>query len=159
MDINFLAIGRLKGPEQELCDRYLSRIGSIGRQLGIGKCTLSVINEGRAGSASARQRGEAEELLKKIPEKAVIIALDERGKNLESLQFSKLLATIRDKGTRHLVFALGGPDGHGEVLLQRADIKLSLSAMTMPHGLARVVIGEQVYRALTILGNHPYHRD
>ena len=159
MDIYFLAVGRLKGPEQELCDRYLTRIGSMGRQLGIGKCSLSVINEGRGNSVKARQKLESEELIKKVSDKAVLIALDERGKVLDSQKFSKLLANIRDKGTRELVLVLGGPDGHGEGLLQRADIKLSLSAMTMPHGLARVVLAEQVYRALTILDNHPYHRE
>lgn len=158
MDISFLAIGRLKGPEQELCDRYIKRIGEMGRPLGIGKCSLVVMNEGRADSTSSRKKQEAEALLKKIADKAVLIALDEHGKTLNSQKFSKLVADIRDRGAPELVFVLGGPDGHGEALLQRADIKLSLSAMTMPHGLARAVLGEQVYRALTILGNHPYHR-
>ncbi len=159
MDINFLAVGRLKGPEQELCDRYITRIGLMGRQLGIGKCVLSVINEGRGNALKARKKFESDELLKKVSDKAVLIALDERGKSLDSQNFSKLLADIRDRGAPELVFALGGPDGHGEALLQKAQTKLSLSDMTMPHGLARAVLAEQVYRALTILGNHPYHRD
>jgi 23S rRNA (pseudouridine1915-N3)-methyltransferase len=158
MDIVFLAVGRLKGPEQELCDRYLTRIGAMGRQLGIGKCSLGVIGEGRASTLKERQKQESEALLKKCMDKAVLIALDEHGKAFSSQKFSELIARIRDRGTPGLIFVLGGPDGHGEALLQRADFKLSLSPMTMPHGLARVVLAEQVYRAVTILGNHPYHR-
>ena len=158
MDIRFLAVGRLKGPEQELCDRYLSRIDSIGRQLGIGKCSLNEINEGRAGDAKSRKKGEAEQLLKKLGEKTQLVVLDEHGKSSDSRQFSVLLGELRDRGTAELVFLLGGPDGHGDAVLKRADTKLSLSPLTMPHGLARVVLAEQVYRALTIMANHPYHR-
>ncbi len=159
MDINFLAVGRLKGPEQELCDRYLARIGSMGRSLGIGKCSLDVINEARAGSVSLRKKQESDALLKKITDKSVLVALDENGKSLRSQKFARQIAEFRDRGAPGLVFVLGGPDGHGEGILQRAELTLSLSDMTMPHGLARAVLAEQVYRALTILGNHPYHRD
>ena len=159
MDIVFLAVGRLKGPEQELCDRYISRIGSAGRQLGFGKCSLAVINEARAGSVMVRKKQESDALLKKISDKAVLIALDERGKALNSRKFSGLLSQYRDRSIPEMVFVLGGPDGQGEGVLQRAAVTLSLSAMTMPHGLARAVLCEQVYRAMTILGNHPYHRD
>ncbi len=159
MDINFLAVGRLKGPEQELCDRYLSRIGSIGRSLGIAKCSFEVINEARAGSVGVRKKQESEALLKKISDKTVLVALDEHGKSLRSEKFASQIARFRDRGVPGLVFVLGGPDGHGEGVLQRAELTLSLSAMTMPHGLARAVLCEQVYRALTILANHPYHRN
>lgn len=159
MDLTFLGIGRLKGPEQELCDRYLKRINGMGRQLGIGKCSLVVLNEGRGNSAKARKTAESEALLKKMTDKTVLIALDEHGKSMDSQKFSSLIADIRDRGAPELAFALGGPDGHGEPLLQQAQVKLSLSSMTMPHGLARAVLFEQVYRALTILGNHPYHRE
>ena len=158
MDIKFLAIGRLKGPEQELCDRYVTRISGMGRQSGVGQCSVLVLNEGRGGSAGERKRTEADALLKKIADKAILVALDEHGKTLDSQKFSKLLEGYFERGASELVFALGGPDGHGQSVLQRADFRLSLSPMTMPHGLARAVLGEQVYRALTILGHHPYHR-
>ena len=159
MDIGFLAVGRLKGLEQDLCDRYFSRIRSTGRQQGFGKCSLGVINEARGGSALVRKKQESDALLKKLSDKAVLIALDERGKMFTSQKFSTKIAQYRDQGTPELVFVLGGPDGQGEGVLQRAALKLSLSQMTMPHGLARVVLFEQVYRTITILGNHPYHRD
>ena len=159
MDITILAVGRLKGPEQELCERYVSRIKAMGRALGINECRLVALNEGRGGSTKARQASEAQALLQKVVTKAVLVALDERGKNMSSQAFSKKIATFRDDGAGQLVFVLGGPDGHGLELLQRAALKLSLSAMTMPHGLARAVCCEQIYRALTILANHPYHRE
>jgi len=158
MHIVFLAIGRLKGPEQELCDRYEKRITDMGRGLGLGKCSTLVLNEARGNNAGTRKKLEADSLLKKIGDKSVLIALDEHGKGQVSQKFAARIGGYLDGGASELVFALGGPDGHGEALLQRAQFSLSLSAMTMPHGLARAVLFEQVYRALTILGNHPYHR-
>ena len=130
----------------------------MGRQLGFGKCAVIVLNEGRGNSVKARQKLESEALLKKISDKAVLVVLDEHGQQQDSQKFSKFLANHRDNGVSELVFALGGPDGHHDDVLQRAQLKLSLSVMTMPHGLARAVLFEQVYRAFTILGNHPYHR-
>ena len=159
MDIHFLAVGRLKGPEQELCDRYLARIGTMGRSLGIGNCSLDVINEARGSSPALRKKQESDALLKKLSDKCVLVALDENGKSFCSKKFSGQVALFRDWEVPRLVFALGGPDGHGDGVLERAQLTLSLSKMTMPHGLARGVLAEQVYRALTILGNHPYHRD
>ncbi len=159
MDITILAVGRLKGPEQDLCERYVSRIKAVGRALGVGDCRLVVLNEGRGGSTKARQSAEAQALLQKIPDRAVIVALDEHGKVLNSKVFSKKIAVFRDEGVGQLFFVLGGPDGHGIEVLERAALKLSLSAMTMPHGLARAVCCEQIYRALTIIANHPYHRE
>ncbi len=158
MDMTFLGIGRLKGPEQELCDRYFKRIKGMGRSLGVGRCALSVVNEARGNGADARKALEASALLAKTADRAVLIALDERGRSLSSQDFAALFVTLRDRGAPELVFALGGPDGHGEAVLQKAQVRLSLSAMTLPHGLARVVLFEQVYRAMTIIANHPYHR-
>ncbi len=158
MEIVFLAVGRLKKPEQQLCDRYLKRISGMARSSGFGRCSTLVVNEGRGSSSQKRREMEADLLMKKIPAKAVLVALDECGKGVNSSDFSARLAELRDRGAARLVFAIGGPDGHGERLLQRADLCLSLSPLTLPHGLARVVLCEQVYRALTLLGNHPYHR-
>ena len=68
------------------------------------------------------------------------------------------MASVRDDGRAALVFLIGGPDGHGDEVLRSADLSLSLGRMTLPHGLARVVLAEQIYRAVTILAGHPYHR-
>jgi 23S rRNA (pseudouridine1915-N3)-methyltransferase len=159
MELIILAIGRLKGAEQELCSRYLDRIGQIGRGLGISRAAVVELNESRGDSTDLRKQREAAQLLQRLPAGAALQALDEHGRQLTSEQLASLLAATRDRGVAQLAFALGGPDGHGDALLQRADEALSLSRLTLPHGIARAVLAEQLYRALTILAGHPYHRE
>jgi 23S rRNA (pseudouridine1915-N3)-methyltransferase len=86
------------------------------------------------------------------------VALEERGQSLTSDDFARLLADWRDAGQPGVSFALGGADGHAPELRESARLRLSLSSMTFPHGLARVVLMEQLYRAATMLAGHPYHR-
>ena len=88
----------------------------------------------------------------------VIIVLDERGKALSSEAFAKLLAKVRDDGAGTAAIIVGGPDGLAPAVREAAHFKLSFGAMTLPHGLARIVLAEQLYRAATILAGHPYHR-
>ena len=89
--------------------------------------------------------------------KPFAILLDSRGKQLSSEEIAESLGTYRDQGTQRLVFAIGPADGWSEASRKRAGLLLSLGAITLPHQLARVVLAEQVYRALTILAGHPYH--
>ena len=77
---------------------------------------------------------------------------------MTSAAFANLLRKKRDDGIRDMAFLIGGPDGHGAEIRQTAQSALSLSAMTLPHGLARVMLAEQLYRAATIIAGHPYHR-
>jgi 23S rRNA (pseudouridine1915-N3)-methyltransferase len=158
MELSIYAIGRLKGAEQELCDRYLERINQIGRGLGVTRAVVLDFAEARDATAVLRKEREAALLCGRLPAGAHLQALDERGRQLTSEQFAKFILSVRDSGAGQLVFALGGADGHGEALLARAAGRLSLSAATLPHGLARVVLAEQLYRALTIIAGHPYHR-
>lgn len=87
-----------------------------------------------------------------------LVALDERGKSLTTLELAKWLGQRQQDG-RDLVFAIGGPDGHGPQLLQKAELRWSLSALTFPHAMVRVILAEQLYRAMSVLQNHPYHRE
>jgi 23S rRNA (pseudouridine1915-N3)-methyltransferase len=87
-----------------------------------------------------------------------LVALDERGKSLTTLELAQWLSRRQQEG-RDLVFAIGGPDGHGAGLLERADLRWSLSALTFPHAMVRVILAEQLYRAHSVLHNHPYHRE
>ena len=87
----------------------------------------------------------------------ILILLDSRGKQLSSEAFAAHLSRLRDSSLQHLVFAIGPADGWSETARTRANLLLSLGPMTLPHQLARVVLAEQVYRALTILAGHPYH--
>ncbi|RXH58367.1 23S rRNA (pseudouridine(1915)-N(3))-methyltransferase RlmH [Granulicella sibirica] len=86
-----------------------------------------------------------------------IVLLDSRGKQMSSEAFAERLGRLRDDGVRRLVLAIGPADGWTAASRERADLLLSFGLMTLPHQLARVVLAEQVYRALTILAGHPYH--
>ena len=87
-----------------------------------------------------------------------LVALDERGRTLSSPQLAETMARFRDDGRRTLAFAIGGADGHGRALLDRADLKLSFGPMVWPHMLARAMLSEQLFRATSILAGTPYHR-
>jgi 23S rRNA (pseudouridine1915-N3)-methyltransferase len=105
-------------------------------------------------------KSQAEEeagLLKRIGDD-YLVALDERGKTLTTLQLAKWLGERQQDG-RNLTFVIGGPDGHGPGLLARAALRWSLSALTFPHAMVRVILAEQLYRAHSVLQNHPYHRE
>jgi 23S rRNA (pseudouridine1915-N3)-methyltransferase len=152
------AVGRLKDAERELCERYAKRFDGAGRPLGLGPLTISELGESRAPTAETRKADEAARLLKAAAPAAARVALDENGKHLSSEAFAKWLAQMRDSGCKGLAFVVGGPDGQGREALDGAALKLSLGALTLPHGLARAVLIEQLYRAATILAGHPCHR-
>lgn len=159
MKIAVYAIGKLKrGVETDLCNRYIERIDGQGRGQALGPVTVVELNESQASHATTRKSDEAEALLARIPSSAYVIALDERGKAYSSVDFSNQIKMIRDNGNPELAFVIGGPDGHGDALKEAAQRRLAFGPMTLPHGLARAVLLEQVYRAITILDGHPYHR-
>jgi 23S rRNA (pseudouridine1915-N3)-methyltransferase len=93
-----------------------------------------------------------------IPEGSLIIALDEHGKQLGSISLSKKLDSWTQEG-RDVTFVIGGADGLADEIKQSTDMLWSLSSLTLPHALVRVILVEQVYRAWTIMDNHPYHRE
>jgi 23S rRNA (pseudouridine1915-N3)-methyltransferase len=152
------AVGRLKDAERELCERYGKRFDAAGRSLGLGPLTISELNESRAANADARMADEAARRLKAAGAADVRVVLDEAGKALSSGAFAKWIAQRRDAGVKGLAFLIGGPDGHGPAAIEGAALRLSLGAMTLPHGMARAVLIEQLYRTATILSGHPYHR-
>ncbi len=88
---------------------------------------------------------------------ATVVLMDSRGSLLTSGELARAVGEIRDKGTHHLVVAVGGPDGWSTDGLARADLRVSMGRLTLPHSLARVVAAEQIYRVMTILAGHPYH--
>lgn len=159
MRISLFAVGRLKsGPEKELAERYIDRFAKAGPAVGLELAKVTEINESRSGNAETRKREEAQALEKLLADGAVLILLDERGKALDSPQFAELLGSIRDHGKRDLIIAIGGPDGLDPALTEKAAHRLCFGKMTWPHQLVRVMLGEQLYRAVTILSGHPYHR-
>ena len=159
MRITLAAVGRLKdGGERELFERYHKRFDQSGRCLSLGPLTLIELAESRLGDVAMRKADEATRLLKAVAGADFIIALDETGQTIASSTFATRLAKLRDDGQSTLAFLIGGPDGQGGSALAAAKLMLSLGPMTLPHGLARVVLAEQLYRATTILSGHPYHR-
>jgi 23S rRNA (pseudouridine1915-N3)-methyltransferase len=158
MRLSIAAVGRLKdGPERVLFERYWQRLEGLGRKHALGPLVLAEITESRASSAQARSAEEAARLVAGLSPGDVIV-LDERGKGQSSEQFAADLRRRRDGGSGGVTFVLGGPDGHGDAVRQRATMLLSLGPMTLPHGLARVILAEQLYRAATLMAGHPYHR-
>lgn len=159
MRLSIVAVGRLKdGPERELYLKYAKRIDEAGRGVALGPLTLSELPEARQASANQRRADEAARLVTASESADFAVLLDEGGKTFGSEAFARLLAQRRDEGRRAIAFLIGGPDGHGDSARQRANFVLSLGPMTLPHGLARIVLAEQLYRSATILSGHPYHR-
>ena len=159
MRMTIACVGRAKAAaEQELCEAYLKRARAFGRKLGVFPIELIVVETSRAPDAKARMAEEADRLCKRIPSGARRIVLDERGTALDSASFAARLAALRDSGERDLVFVIGGPDGLAPDLINKAEERLSLGPQTWPHLLVRAMLAEQIYRSLTILGGHPYHR-
>lgn len=159
MRLRILAVGRMKsGPERDLLDRYHDRAVKSGRALGITRVDIEEIGESRAPRAEDRMAEEATALLALIPERAVVVVLDETGRTCSSEDFARLIDQRKDQGVPDMVFVIGGPDGHGPAMRARADVSLAFGAMTWPHQIVRVLLAEQIYRAITILSGHPYHR-
>lgn len=155
MKLTICAVGRLRrGPEADLIDDYLTRADRTGRALGLGPVAVAEVEDRKGGGMAA----EAALLDKALPDRARIIALDERGKLMTSPEFADLLAKWRDEGVSDCAFVIGGADGIEPSLRDRADAKLSFGKMVWPHMLARVMLAEQIYRATTILAGSPYHR-
>ena len=159
MRITLFAVGRLKaGPEKELAGRYLERFSKAGPACGLELKRVVEVAASRAGSAETRKREEAAELEKAMPEGAILVLLDERGKALDSESLAARIGEWRDGGKRDLMLAIGGADGLDPALHERADLVLNLGKLTWPHQIVRILIAEQLYRAVTILTGHPYHR-
>jgi 23S rRNA (pseudouridine1915-N3)-methyltransferase len=159
MRLVVISIGRLKqGPERELAERYRERFGDIGRKLGFRGLEIHEIPESRARDAATRISEEAAAISAAIPDKSVLVALDERGDNIDSSAFARHLGRWRDDSVANTIFVIGGADGLSPDLRRKANMRVAFGAATWPHQMVRVMLLEQVYRAATILAGHPYHR-
>jgi len=156
--LSLLAVGRLKsGPERELVERYRQRIEGMGRSLGLTGLDLVELPESRARREDDRRAEEGAALLEKAGA-SVLIVFDERGKSPSSEAFAERIRQWRDEGRPGIACIIGGPDGLDPRVRQRAELVISFGALTMPHQIVRALVAEQLYRALTIVAGHPYHR-
>ena len=159
MRITICAVGRLKrAPEAELSADYQARAEKLGRQVGLSKVDIVEVAEAQEAQGAARKAREADALKAKLSAGALIICLDEHGQHVDSKEFSTIIKSAAESGTSELAFVLGGPDGLDPDLLASATRTLCFGRMTWPHRLARVMLLEQIYRAVTLMVNHPYHR-
>jgi 23S rRNA (pseudouridine1915-N3)-methyltransferase len=159
MRVVVIAIGRLKqGPERELAERYRERFDDIGRKLGFRDLEIHEIAESRARDTATRMAEEAAAISALIPEKYVLVALDERGENVDSAAFARHLGRWRDQSVANTIFTIGGADGLSPDLQRKAKLRIAFGSATWPHQMVRVMLLEQIYRAATILAGHPYHR-
>lgn len=156
MKITVRAASLIKsGPERDLIDDYLKRASGIARNLGI-----TDVSESAVDTRGAKSRAdETNTILSTVNQGDVLVILDERGKALTSRQMAKQIARWRDDGHRQLTIAIGGADGWDPAALPANTVKWSFGIQTWPHKLVRVMITEQIYRALSILAGSPYHRD
>ena len=139
MQLHIIARGKIgRSPEAELIDRYLKRVAWP---------TKVTELPDRGGAVPA------------APPASVTILLDERGDLLSSVEFARRLEGWRDGGKREARFLIGAADGHDAALRDRADLILSFGPATWPHMLARAMLAEQLFRATSVLANHPYHRE
>ena len=159
MRIVLAAVGRLKqGPERELAETYRKRAEGVGRSLGLRDIEIIEIRESRAQDAERRRVEESIAIANVIPERAILVMLDERGNSLDSAALAAQLHEWRAEDRAAICFAIGAADGLADSLRQRANLKLAFGTATWPHQLVRIMLLEQLYRAATILAGHPYHR-
>jgi 23S rRNA (pseudouridine1915-N3)-methyltransferase len=159
MRILIAAIGRLKqGPERELAERFRKRAADAGRGVGLQAFDVVEIRESRADSVERRMLEESIAIANIIPERAITVILDERGENVSSASFAGHLQAWRTENRPAVVFIVGGADGLAPALRDKANLAVAFGAATWPHQLVRIMLLEQLYRGVTILSGHPYHR-
>lgn len=156
MKISILAVGtRMPNWVDEAFADYAKRFG---RDIHL---ELKEIKPEKRGGGVNAEKGIAAEharLMAAIPSRATLVVLDERGKNWTTVRLAEQMQSWLKDG-HDLCFVIGGADGLAPELKQKADTLLQLSALTLPHGMVRVLLVEQIYRAISILNNHPYHRE
>ena len=160
MKLAVCAIGKLKsGPEADLVGFYAKRIKAIGPSLGVSPFNIHETEAPKGMTGDQLRAAEGAALDKIAPSGAKRIILDERGDAITSRLLAEKLAMWRDQAKTAVAFFIGGADGHASDIKQSGDLSISFGAATWPHMLVRVMVAEQIYRSLTILAGHPYHRE
>ena len=162
MKLTLCAVGKLGATtENGMVRDYLSRATQTGRSLGVGPVDLVEVEAKKAKSLSSPQlkAAEAEAIRAALDGDGILIACDERGEQLTSRAIAQRLEKYKDRGERRVTFLIGGADGLDPELRAQAAFSLAFGPQTWPHALVRVMLAEQMYRAVTILAGLPYHRD
>ena len=157
MNIELLTVGKTDSREVDtLVETYARRIGHTVR---FSVSAIPDVRNTRSMSGQQQRTAEGEAILRRTAENDTVVLLDERGEQMRSVEFAAWLQKRMNSGVRRLVFVVGGPYGFSEEVYARADHKLSLSKMTFSHQIIRAIFAEQLYRAVSILNNEPYHHE
>jgi 23S rRNA (pseudouridine1915-N3)-methyltransferase len=159
MRLTVLTVGHARGTsEGALSEDFIHRALLMGRNMGFPAVAVEEVAVSKARDAKTRMAEEAGRLAARVPAGAHIVLLDARGKGMTSEDFAEMLGALRDAATKDLCFVIGGPDGLGTLEGKHAGRSLAFGPQTWPHLLVRAMLAEQIYRAMTILAGHPYHR-
>ena len=159
MRLFVVAIGQSRGTsEGALSEDFAGRARAFGKRLGFSSVAVEEIAVSKLREARARIAEEGERLAARIPQGAHVVVLDAKGKGMTSEAFAEMLGAMRDAGARDFAFVIGGPDGLSLPASVKPGRSLAFGPQIWPHLLVRAMLLEQIYRAFTILGNHPYHR-
>ncbi len=161
MQLGIIAVGQMRGAgEMPLVEDFHRRIEVSGRQLGISGLSILELREKRGLTGGEKKRSEIALIADALARRnGPLIVLDETGKSLTSRDFADRLQSWIERGDSDVTFVIGGADGLDDTIRAHADMVLSFGPMTWPHMLTRVLLCEQIWRAVSILTHHPYHRD
>lgn len=159
MELKIITIGQLKNnPILELQNDYMLRILNLSKSVGIKNLIIQELPISKKKSIKERKKEEAEIISKHIDKSNFNIFLDASGENINSIDISKIIST-NSFSEKNLIFFIGGPDGFSADIMKVTNRIISFGKVTWPHKLVRVMLLEQIYRSITILNNHPYHRN
>ena len=152
MKITVIAVGKLRvGPETMLVDHFAKRI--------TWPFQILEVEEKKKRSVAKLKKSEANLLLKRCPSGSEIIALDQRGENISSMELATKFNNWQNTGSKEVCILIGRANGLDDIVRQRASFVISFGRLTWPHMLSRVMLTEQIYRAKQIIDGHPYHRE
>lgn len=159
MKLKVISIGQLKNnPILEIQKDYESRILNLSKSVGIKNLEIKELPISKKSSIKERQKEEAKIISQHIKQDNLNVFLDGKGENINSVDISQIISKNSFNG-KDLVFFIGGPDGFDEKIIKVANKIISFGRVTWPHKLIRIMLLEQLYRGITILNNHPYHRN
>ena len=159
MKLKIISIGQLKNnPILEIQKDYESRILNLSKSVGIKNLEIKELPVSKKSSIKERQKEEAKIISQHIKQDNLNVFLDGKGENINSVDISQIISKSSFDG-KDLVFFIGGPDGFDEKIIKVANKTVSFGRVTWPHKLIRIMLLEQLYRGITILNNHPYHRN
>jgi 23S rRNA (pseudouridine1915-N3)-methyltransferase len=150
MKLVILAVGKARNsPEHALAASYIKRLPEGGEIREV---------ESKLAAGPKRQLDEAKLLLRHVPDNTILVCLDQRGKDMSSELLASRICNWRAEGQKTIYFAIGGADGHNNMVHKRADLLIAFGTAIWPHLLFRAMLAEQLYRSSAILSGHPYHR-